>query len=162
MKESKKEREGDGQTDREEEEKKDQQKKKEGDGQTDREKRFSKKKKKEGDGQTNREEEEKKERRRSERRRSNCFTMPPLLRRRLFPFLLHFCFLFLQMRLFVFQPGIHLPTKTARFRRHTADTASIFSSTKQGGYLYLCTYRYGIFQPIRYEIDFLNIIPFQQ
>ena len=144
MKERKKEREGDGQTDREEEEKKVQQKKKE------------------GDGQTNREEEEKKERRRSERRRSNCFTMPPLLRRRLFPFLLHFCFLFLQMRFFVFQPGIHLPTKTARFRRHTADTASIFSSTKQGGYLYLCTYRYGIFQPIRYEIDFLNIIPFQQ
>ena len=45
MKERKKEREGDGQTDREEEEKKVQQKKKEGDGQTDREKRFSKKKK---------------------------------------------------------------------------------------------------------------------
>ena len=37
MKERKKEREGDGQTDREEEEKKDQQKKKEGDGQTNRE-----------------------------------------------------------------------------------------------------------------------------
>ena len=160
MKERKKEREGDGQTDREEEEKKVQQKKKR-DGQTDREKRFSKKKR-EGDGQTNREEEEKKERRRSGRRRSNCFTMPPLLRRRLFPFLLHFCFLFLQMRLFVFQPGIHLLAKTAKFRRYTADTASIFSSTKQGGYLYLCTYRYGIFQPIRYEIDFLNIIPFQQ
>ena len=46
MKERKKEREGDGQTDREEEEKKVQQKKKEGDGQTDREKRFRKKKKK--------------------------------------------------------------------------------------------------------------------
>ena len=45
MKERKKEREGDGQTDREEEEKKFS-KKKEGDGQTDREKRFSKKKKK--------------------------------------------------------------------------------------------------------------------
>ena len=53
------------------------------------------------------------------------------------------------MRLFVFRPGIHLLAETAGFRRYTADMAGIFSSTKQGGYLY------GIYRLIRYGIDFL-------
>ena len=44
-----------------------------------------------------------------------------------------FCFLSLQMRLFMFQPGIHLPTETAGFRlynRYTVSTIGIFSETK--------------------------------
>ena len=92
----KKKGEGDGQTNREEEEKKVQ----------------PKKKKREGDGQTNREEEEKKER----RRRSSCFTAPPLLRHRLLPFLLLLCFLSLQM---MFRPSIHILAETARFCQYS-------------------------------------------
>ena len=44
-----------------------------------------------------------------------------------------FCFLSLQMRLFMFQPGIHFPTETAGFRlysRYTASTTGIFSEMK--------------------------------
>ena len=85
-----------------------------------------KKKKKEGDKLTDREEEEKKER----RRRSSCFMTPPLLHHRLLSFLLLLCFLSLQM---MFWPGIHLPAKTAGFRRHNqyaTSTAGIFSSMK--------------------------------
>ena len=89
-------------------------------------KKKKKKKKKEGDKLTDRKEEEKKER----RRRSSCFMTPPLLCHRLLSFLLLLCFLSLQM---MFWPGIHLPAKTAGFRRHSqyaTSTAGIFSSMK--------------------------------
>ena len=45
----------------------------------------------------------------------------------------------------MFQPGIHLPIEIAGFRRTgwcVAGTVGIFSSTKQGGYLYWITSRY--------------------
>ena len=69
-----------------------------------------------------REEEEKKERRRrrrSRRRKSSCFMAPPLLHHCLLPSLLLLCLLSLQLRLFVFQPSIHLPAKTAGFCRYS-------------------------------------------
>ena len=73
--------------------------------------KFSKKER-EGDRQRRR-------RRRSRRRRSSCFTTPPLLHRRLLPFLLLLWFLSLQMWLFMFWLGIHLPAETAGFRQYS-------------------------------------------
>ena len=57
--------------------------------------------------------------------------------------------------LVTFWPGIHLPACTAGFCQYEADTAGIFTCTKQRGILY----RYGIFwpyQPIQYGIHFLD------
>ena len=115
------------------------------------EEKKRKKKEREMDRSTEKKKKKKKKRGRR-RRRSSCFTAPPLLRHCLLPFLLLLCFLSLQMKLFVFRPGIHLSIKIVRFRRYSqyaAGTTGIFSGTKQEDYLYRCTDRYGIYRPYR-------------
>ena len=45
--------------------------------------------------------------------------------------------------------------KIGRYGWYMADTAGIFSSTNQGGYMYRFACRYGIYQPVQYRIDTL-------
>ena len=48
---------------------------------------------------------------------------------------------------------------TGRYCPKLAGTAGIFSGTKQGGRVYRIAGRYGIFRPVRYEIDNLDLNP---
>ena len=69
------------------------------------------------------------------------------------PIFLIFFFLLFFFFLFVCTGPKHLyRSKQPDF----AGTTGIFSDTKQEVYLYRCTGRYGIYRPIRCEIDFLD------
>ena len=48
---------------------------------------------------------------------------------------------------------------TGRYCPKLAGTAGIFSGTKQGGQVYRIAGRYGIFRPVRYGIDNLDLNP---
>ena len=48
---------------------------------------------------------------------------------------------------------------TGRYCPKLAGTAGIFSGTKQGGRVYRIAGRYGIFRPVRYGIDNLDLNP---
>ena len=46
-------------------------------------------------------------------------------------------------------------SEIGRYGWYMADTTGIFSGTNQGGYMYRFACRYGIYQPVRYEIGTL-------
>ena len=77
--------------------------------------------------------------------RRSCFVAPTLLHRRLLPFLLFLCFLSLQMRLFVFRPGIHLPAEIVGFRRY-------------GRYFFRYEIR-RLFVPVHWPVRYIPAVP---